>query len=366
MPLLWRYLIGQFIKIFSLSISAFTLLLIVSRLHETASFAALGAPLKTLFFFTLFQFPYILPIAIPISCLIASLLLMQKLSRNYEIVAFFSCGLSLKKLLSPLFAIAVFLSLFNFYIASEVATNARLSSKKMIQDLSSLNPLTLLNNAHFLKRKDCFIKVGTSLGISKCKNVIIALRRQDDSRSTLFMSKELQLKDQELQGFQSTFIYSLPNTHESFDHLLIENQNQIKTPAMEFTHLLKKSPWKLCPDHLKMSLLLTKLKQEKLLYPQKSQDRYLSEISRRLQLGATPFAFTLMGLGFGLEISRRSVKKGVLSVSFLAALTFACFFLGKSSDHNFFLSTFLYFLPITLVILASLFSLRKIVRGVDR
>jgi len=367
MPILWRYLLSHYLKIFLLSISAFTLLLIISRLHETASFASLGAPLKTLFFFVLYQFPYILPIAIPISCLIASLLMMQKLSRGHEVVAFFSVGLSLKKLFAPILTFSIFLSLLNFYIASEIATDARLSSKKMIQDISSLNPLTLLNNAQFLKRKDCLIKTGASKGGSKCKNVLIALRRQGDTRTLLFFAKEINLQEQELLGKNVALISSIPSKEGRFDHLIIENQADIKTPAIEFTHLLRKNPWRLCPDHLKMPLLLCKIKQEKTFNSSKSQNQNLnkcySEISRRLQLGITPFAFTFLGLSFGLEISRRRLKKGIIIVSSLAALSFACFFLGKGMESNFKLSATFYFIPIVLILIASSITIRRIIKG---
>ena len=39
------------------------------------------------------QIPYILPIAIPVSCLITAMLLFQRLSKTHELTAFRTCGL---------------------------------------------------------------------------------------------------------------------------------------------------------------------------------------------------------------------------------------------------------------------------------
>lgn len=370
MPILWRYLLSQYLKVFFLSMFAFTLLLIISRLHETANFASLGAPITTLLFFVLYQFPYILPIAIPISCLIASLLLMQRLSTDYELVAFFSLGIGIKKLLTPLLGFGVILSCANFYIASEVATDAHLASKRMVQEISSLNPLTLLKNAQFLKRKDAIISSDNSRGGSSCKDVMIALRRQGDSRTTLYFAKELNLKGQDLIGKNVTVLSSVPAKEEGYDHLLIENQGETRTPATEFTHLLRKNPWRVCPDHLKMPLLLSKIKQEHMQESSKFKrftlNKCYSEIARRIQLGLTPFAFTLMGCTFGIEISRRKAKKGIIVVSVLAILTFAFFFLGKSVDTNATLSTILYFFPITLIIAFSILALFNVSKGIEK
>ena len=75
MPIFWRYLLIHFLKVFCLCVVAFIAILLTMRLDEIASLMTLGAGVTELVWFTLQQIPYILPIAIPISALISSMLL---------------------------------------------------------------------------------------------------------------------------------------------------------------------------------------------------------------------------------------------------------------------------------------------------
>ena len=62
------------------------------RFKDIARFAALSADGVKTGLFVLYQFPHILPIAIPISALIASFLLFQRLSKTYELTALRASG----------------------------------------------------------------------------------------------------------------------------------------------------------------------------------------------------------------------------------------------------------------------------------
>ena len=74
MPIIWRYLIGQFVKVSFTTVLGFIAILLTMRLDEIAHFASLGAPLRALTLFTFYQVFYILPIALPLSCLIHAFL----------------------------------------------------------------------------------------------------------------------------------------------------------------------------------------------------------------------------------------------------------------------------------------------------
>lgn len=361
MPLYWRYFLTSYLKVFSLSVLSFISLLVISRLNETASFAALGASLTTLLFFILYQFPYILPIAIPISSLIASLFFMQRLSRENEFLAFRASGFSLSKIIAPLLLASAFLSLTNLFIVSEVATDSHLASKQMMQEIASLNPMAMLKNKQLLKRKDALIQTGSSKSSGYATDVLVAIRQKDGGRLALFFAKEMRLQDSTLLGKEVSFISSRPA--DGFDHLIIENNRETKTPATEFTGLLRKNSWNLCPDHLRMRLLLAKMKAEK--SSKRIYNKCCSEITRRFIIGFSPFTFTLLGATFGMEVGRKRAKKGLLIVTLLAALSFATFFLAKNSDALFLRSLFYYVLPQLLIIILSIWTFKRIERGVE-
>ena len=74
-PILWRYLLTQYIKVLSLATAAFLTILFVTKLKQIAQFATLGNEGGSILFFAANLIPYVLPFTLPISCLISSILL---------------------------------------------------------------------------------------------------------------------------------------------------------------------------------------------------------------------------------------------------------------------------------------------------
>ena len=141
MPILWRYLLRNYFQVFFLCVSAFISVLLVLRFQEIARFITSEASFAKVVLFSLYQIPYILPIAIPISCLISSLLLFQKLSHYQEITALRTIGLSLQKIVIPILASGFLLVLFNAMIAFELAPICRSKARMLIYETVTSNPL---------------------------------------------------------------------------------------------------------------------------------------------------------------------------------------------------------------------------------
>ncbi|HEY4831929.1 MAG TPA: LptF/LptG family permease, partial [Waddliaceae bacterium] len=120
MPIFWWYLLKNYLNVLLLSLFSFVAILLISRLEEIAQFAAMGAKFSYLIIFTLYQIPYILPIAIPISCLISAMILFQRLSSTHEFTALRSCGIALSRIITPILLASLFLSVGCFYITSEM------------------------------------------------------------------------------------------------------------------------------------------------------------------------------------------------------------------------------------------------------
>jgi len=101
-PIIWRHLLNRYIKVLTLSTVTFIAILFVSRAKQIAEFATLGTGFSKLGVFALYLIPYILPLAIPISCLIAAVLLFQSVSHTHELTAMRACGLGLRQITSPI------------------------------------------------------------------------------------------------------------------------------------------------------------------------------------------------------------------------------------------------------------------------
>ena len=122
MKILDRYIIREFFKLFSLTMLTFTLLYLVvdffSRIRMFLSNNATTYQIATHFGFGI---PQIISHTMPVSVLLASLLTFSLLSKNSEIVALKSSGISLYRASLPLLVSALLISAFSF-VFNEVIT----------------------------------------------------------------------------------------------------------------------------------------------------------------------------------------------------------------------------------------------------
>lgn len=399
MPILWRYLLSQYFKVLILCTLSFIVILLTTRLDDIAHFAALGAEGLYVLWFALYQIPYIIPIALPISCLISAILLVQNLSSKHEITALRASGISLFEIILPLLLASAPLSLVNFYIVSEMATESHLKTGLLKNELRSINPLLLLHNKHLLRMKGIYFD---TLGNSKlgefADDTILAMPNKSNDRLNLMLSKEMLVTPVTFTSKGVTLITSLESTKEteiqekgiqdketqdsegSFDTLMIENLGTSITSIPDFSQILQKKVWKVNNDHLQLPLLLIRVQEDQIALKnakianqpsseiklmQKALSRSYSEIVRRISTGLGIFTFTLMGAVFGLGISRNQSSKGLLFVIGMTAFYLISYFTAKALDQTILISAAIYLLPHLIMIGASIWTLRRLTKGIE-
>jgi len=217
MPILWRYLLGQYFNVLILCTLSFIVILLTTRLEDIVRFATLGANGLAIFWFALYQIPYILPLALPISCLISAILLVQRLSSTYEITALRSSGISLFNVILPLLMAAAPLSIVNFYIVSEMATDSHLKTGLIKSELRSVNPLLLLQNKHLMRMKGIYFDIlGTSKMGDSASDCILAMPNKSNNRLNLMLSKLMKVTPDQFICENVTLVTSLASKKKEF------------------------------------------------------------------------------------------------------------------------------------------------------
>lgn len=377
MPILWRYLILNFLKIVFASVTAFVAILLTMRMDEIAHFAALGAPTIYLLTFVIHQIPYILPIALPLSCLLASLLLIQRMSLTHELTALRASGFSLLDILAPMLITAAFLALANFWITSELATQSHLKTNLLKSELRSINPLFLLHNKHLMRLKGYYFEaLGTSHVGESATDVVFGLPNKNEQRIQLMIAKNLKANTTSFDIEGVTFITGAASDEENdFDHLLIENIKSANTPVENFARYLQKKVLTINNDHLQLPLLLARIREQQHSLETANPNDFdklrmqlnqsLSEIIKRFSISLAVFSFTLMGFSFGLNISRRRRFTPLFAAITLTTLYLIAFFIAKGMEHNLMLATPLFLMPHLIILFATLFVLRRISSGIE-
>lgn len=383
MPVIWRYLLGRYLKVLTLCLLSFVGILLIARMHEIAQFAALGGAWYYVLLFTAYQIPYIFPIALPISCLISAIILYQHMSDTQELTALRASGLSLRHITAPTLIAGAFLALFNFYLISEVTSYSRRATSRLEHEVRSLSPLLLLQNRNFIQHRSAYVDVkGPIQSGESAEDVILALNQGDSERITLVLTKKFASAEDVLSA-ESVSIVSGADGKEDlgFDHLFLENLGDVKAPLSDFSYFIKKGGWRVKNDYFEFSLLMIRLrkaivavrearvdplvKEADLRELKDKRNACLAEVSRRFSVGLAVFTFSLMGCSFGVRISRNRSSKGVLMVSALALLFLVCFFVAKGLPERFLLATVLYLVPHVVISTLSIRALRRATRGVE-
>ncbi len=93
----------------------------------------------------------LVPLALPLTVLLSSIMMMGNLAENNELTALKSSGLSLAKVLRPLFVFMLVLSAFTFYFANYVIPSADIKFRALIYDIQNTKLELMFRPGTFIK-----------------------------------------------------------------------------------------------------------------------------------------------------------------------------------------------------------------------
>lgn len=380
LPILWRFLFKQYIKVLTLCASAFVTVLMTLRMNDIANFASFGANGQLVLQFAFNQMIFILPYALPLSCFLSSILLIQRLSASHELTALRACGFSFHDIFYPLFLTSLVLAGANFLLVSEAATIANTSNYQLKEKLRSMNPLVLLHNKHLMNLKGIrFISLGPSKIDQFVNHAILATSNKDKTKLHLLLAKYIE-SDRDHLIFENVTLFTNlgSESEEEYDKLLIENAAKATTPASAFSTLLQENSAAQPPriERLPLLRLVENLHQEKydLIIATEKEDRqklkrsinrsYI-EIIRRVSSGFSPVTFTFMGLAFGITISRRQSRFKLATAVALLAFYLVVHLMARDFKDRYTLSIAFYIIPHLIILSLSFWRVNRLTRGVE-
>jgi len=390
MPLIWRYLLGYYLKLFLLVVLAFIAIVLVLRLEEIAYFATLAPTPSLIALFIAYQIPYILPLALPLASLLAGYIAMRQLSLSHEIVAMRSSGIALRNILAPLLLMSGTISLGNFYVLSEIATAAHRSADALKSQFKALNPLILLQSKQLLRLRGAqFTALGPSLTGEMVEDCLLTMPRSHSTGIDCLVAKKLKITPAGLQGTHVSLLTEMPvalfETSGS-KALLIDNAQELLIPLGGAGQLLQKKRLYLGNDSLELATLRLRWQElnEKLgemqnavdgspqqlhmltQSPNKSHHQKTAAIElrtllkeriscgaeffRRLSIALALPSFTLLGIACGLTIGRETHWHPIALAVGCTLLYFMAFFLAKGVDSSLAAAAALHLFPLLIVV----------------
>lgn len=165
MKILDRYILKSFITTFT---TVFVILLLIFILQTVwlfiAELAGKDLDLILILKFLLYKMPSLVPLVLPLSVLLASIMTFGDLAENYEFAAMKSAGISLQRIMRVLTLFILFLSGSAFFFANNVIPYAEYKFINFRKDIAQMKPAMAIAEGQFSEVGSYTIKVNKKSG----------------------------------------------------------------------------------------------------------------------------------------------------------------------------------------------------------
>lgn len=165
MKILDKYILRAFVSTFA---TVFVILLLIFILQTVWLFISelAGKDLDFILIlkFLLYKMPSLVPLVLPLSVLLASIMTFGDLAENYEFAAMKSAGISLQRIMKILAIFILFLSVAAFFFANNVIPYAEYKFINFRKDIAQMKPAMAIAEGQFSDVGSYNIKVDKKSG----------------------------------------------------------------------------------------------------------------------------------------------------------------------------------------------------------
>ena len=198
MPVIDRYILYSFLRTF---LSFFLILMLIFVVQTVwvfiDEFAGKGLDITVLLRFLLYYSPKLIPLVLPLTVLLASIMTYGSLAEHYEFAALKSAGISLTRAMRSVFFISLILSGITFYVANTVVPFSEFKTYNLRKNLAKIKPALAISEGVFNDLGESNIKVQDKYGSNDryLTDVIIHQKQPDLKNTVVVKSKEGELKN---------------------------------------------------------------------------------------------------------------------------------------------------------------------------
>ena len=165
MKLLDRYILTTYLKTF---FSVFTILMMIFILQSVwvyiSELAGKDLEIEVVMKFLIYVSPRIVVLVLPLTILLASIMVFGGFSENYEFAAMKSTGISLQRAMKSLSVFIVLLAVISFFFANSVIPFAEFNFYSLRRNIAKVKPAMAIAEGQFNQLNDINIKVAEKSG----------------------------------------------------------------------------------------------------------------------------------------------------------------------------------------------------------
>lgn len=330
-----RYLLGDFIKNFLITLGVLTFVMYVGAVVQAIDYMSRGiSGLLILKIFAL-NIPFTLSFVIPMSVLTTVLLHFGRLSADGEITAMKSCGISLWQTAAPIVFCAVLLSAVCLYLNAELSPRSHFARRQMLRDLGEEDPLALLEEGRFAND---FPGVKVYVGKKADRQLEDIILYQFDDKGaraevraksgTVDFNPETRVMEIDLRQVRLT----------EYDPDHPDDQTKARTLSadsypitLDLRQMLRKGKINKKPSDMTFAELVRSIQNVRQTFPDiqeanvpRLRTKMAVDANKRLALALSCFSFTLLAIPLGIRSHRKESSLGI-ALALVLMFTFYLF-----------------------------------------
>ncbi|MEJ5315787.1 MAG: LptF/LptG family permease [Tenuifilum sp.] len=179
----------------------------------------------------------LLPMALPLATLLASLMTMGNLGENNELLAMKSAGISLPRILTPLIVLTIFISVGAFFFSNNVLPYTNLKISTLLYSVKQQKPELIIKEGVFTNLIEGYsIKVGDKdPNTGLMRRILIYDHSKDEENTTVTYADSGYMKPTADQKFLVATLYSGNSYKEVRDNRKPRYSYKEKLPAQKQT-----------------------------------------------------------------------------------------------------------------------------------
>jgi lipopolysaccharide export system permease protein len=324
-----RYLLKQFLKVFFFSVLTFIIIyVVVDTFEEIDNFIDHDAKILDIIPYYVYALPFILTYIVPVALLLATVFSMGILARRNEITAFIASGVSLVRVATPIFILALLISGGSTWFNDSVVTRANRLHKDIqrykIEKRSRPNP-NLRENFHYLGEKG-FVYLASRYNHENrtLYDVVVqqfnrnTLVRRIDAKRAVWKTGAWQF----LSGFDRVFSGANENV-KAFDKLTMA---ELEEDPLNFAEEV------IDQENMNLGQLSNYIK--KVRNSGGDTERYQTDLYFKFSYPLAGSIFVLMGVAFASGKRKQSIATGFGVTLVISFLYYGVLRVGQTLGYN--------------------------------
>jgi lipopolysaccharide export system permease protein len=335
-----RYIAKGFLITFIATLIVLTFVMSIGVIFKITDLLAKGAPWRPVIQIFLSAMPAALSLAIPVSTLIASLLVFGRLSADGEIAAMRACGLSSWQIICGPAVIALMLAISCVYINNWVVPYAHCSQYTAMTRLKTESPLKLLEEGRFIQDFEGYtVYIGKKKG-NQLKDIRIYETRKEG------INREVRAK---------TGLVKIATNDQAEAEMIIDLFDVKVNPftedkpwpaflgqySVKIGNLGHKREYRKKEDDLFLGELIASIRDPVRVFSQlKGKDMTVPsmilavQLNKRFVLAISCLAFVLLGVPLGIKAHRKESSIGVAISLFLVFNFYLFIVIAETLDRR--------------------------------